>query len=195
MNTKFRLSQRLVALAIASAFIAAPSFAQGQGQGQGHGGGKDKHEEKAEKKAGKHADKADKHAEKRAEKAQKHADKAEKRAEKRQREDIKHGAYFNDQHRTYVREYYTQHYGGSARRCPPGLAKKNNGCMPPGQARKWAVGQPIPSGVTVYSVPQPVIVHLPPAPYGYRYVRLGGDIVLVQIQTNLIVDIIHALLS
>jgi len=49
--------------------------------------------------------------------------------------------------------------------------------------------------VTIYSVPQPVIVHLPPAPYGYRYVRLGGDIVLIQVQGNLIVDIIHALLS
>jgi Ni/Co efflux regulator RcnB len=184
MNTKFSLSRRVVALAIASAFIAAPAFAQGQG----HGGGKDKHEEKAEKKAGKHAEKAQKHA-------NKAEHKAEKRAEKRHREEIKHGAYFNDQQRTYVREYYTQHYGGNARRCPPGLAKKNNGCMPPGQARKWDVGQRIPSGVTVYSVPQPVIVHLPPAPYGYRYVRLGGDIVLVQIQTNLIVDIIHAILS
>jgi len=25
--------------------------------------------------------------------------------------------------------------------CPPGLAKKNNGCMPPGQAKKLRVGQ------------------------------------------------------
>jgi Ni/Co efflux regulator RcnB len=191
MNIKFSLSHRVIALAIASAFIAAPGFAQGQG----HGGGKDKHEEKAEKKAAKHAEKAQKHAEK----AEKHADKAEqkaeKRAEKREREEIKHGAYFNDQQRVYVREYYTQHYGGSARRCPPGLAKKNNGCMPPGQAKKWDVGQRIPAGVQVYSVPQPVIVHLRPAPYGYRYVRIGGDIVLVQTQTNLIVDIIHAILG
>jgi Ni/Co efflux regulator RcnB len=183
MNIKFSLSHRMVALAIASAFIAAPSFAQGQG----HGHGKDKQEEKAERKADKHADKA----EKRAEKAEKHA---EKRAEKRHREDIKHGAYFNDQQRTYVRQYYTQQYG-DGRRCPPGLAKKNNGCMPPGQARQWAVGQPIPRGVTVYSVPQPVIGHLPPAPYGYRYARIGGDIVLIEVQRNLIVDVIHALLG
>jgi Ni/Co efflux regulator RcnB len=172
-TTKSSLSHRVVALAIASAFIAAPAFAQGQG----HGHGKDKQEEKAEKKARKHAEKAEKHA------------------EKRHREEIKHGAYFNDQQRTYVREYYTQQYGNAnARRCPPGLAKKNNGCMPPGQAKKWDVGQRIPAGVQVYSVPQPVIVRLPPAPYGYRYVRLGGDVVLVQTQTNLIVDIIHALL-
>jgi hypothetical protein len=28
--------------------------------------------------------------------------------------------------------------------CPPGLAKKNNGCLPPGQARKLAIGQRLP---------------------------------------------------
>jgi Ni/Co efflux regulator RcnB len=31
---------------------------------------------------------------------------------------------------------------------------------------------------------------LPPPPYGYRYVRVSSDIVLVQTQNNLIVDII-----
>lgn len=38
---------------------------------------------------------------------------------------------FNDSHRSLVIEYY----GEQARsgRCPPGLAKKNNGCMPPAQ--------------------------------------------------------------
>ncbi len=67
--------------------------------------------------------------------------------------------------------------------------------MPPGQARNWAVGQPVPRGVTVYTVAQPVLRQLPPAPYGYRYARIGGDIVLVQQQNNLIVDIIVGLLG
>jgi hypothetical protein len=31
--------------------------------------------------------------------------------------------------------------------CPPGLAKKNNGCLPPGQAKKiYGVGQRLPLG-------------------------------------------------
>jgi Ni/Co efflux regulator RcnB len=38
-------------------------------------------------------------------------------------------------------------------------------------------------------------MQLPPAPYGYRYSRIGGDIVLVQQQNNLIVDIIQGLLG
>ena len=59
----------------------------------------------------------------------------------------------------------------------------------------WDVGQRLPMDVAVYAVPQPVLVYLPAAPYGYRYHRIGNDIVLVQIQSNLIVDIIIDLLS
>ena len=49
------------------------------------------------------------------------------------------GGYFSDDHRTVVRNYYSEQF--RVGRCPPGLAKKNNGCMPPGQARKWNIGQ------------------------------------------------------
>jgi len=36
--------------------------------------------------------------------------------------------------------------------CPPGLAKKNNGCLPPGQARRtFAQGQRIPNGYDYYT--------------------------------------------
>jgi len=39
--------------------------------------------------------------------------------------------------------YYSYGYGGGG--CPPGLAKKHNGCMPPGQAKKmYNVGQRFP---------------------------------------------------
>ena len=104
------------------------------------------------------------------------------------------GTYFNDQQRTYIRQYYTSNYG-PGKKYPPGLAKKGNGCLPPGQLRTWVVGQPIPRNVIIYSVPQPVMLQLPPAPYGYRYARIGNDIVLVQRQSNLIVDIIQVLLG
>jgi Ni/Co efflux regulator RcnB len=113
-------------------------------------------------------------------------EKQEERAERR--DDVRAGAYFRDEHREAARRYYVEHYG-TAKHCPPGLAKKNNGCMPPGQARKWAVGQPVPQGVVVYEVPRPVLVQLPPAPVGYRYERLGGDIVLVRVNGRVVVDI------
>jgi len=194
MTILFKQSWRILSLLVAAMFAASPVLAERGDKSDKHA---EKQLEKAEKHAEKRAEKADKHAQKVAEKSGKHADKERKHAARRdghERENVRIGAYFNDEHREYARRYYTQQYG-DGRRCPPGLAKKNNGCMPPGQAKKWAVGQPIPQGVAVYPVPQPVVVHLPPPPYGYRYARIGNDIVLVQSQNNLIVDIIYGLLG
>ncbi len=72
----------------------------------------------------------------------------------------------------------------------PGLAKKNNGCLPPGQARKYAVGQPLPAGVVFYPVPAAVVVHLPPPPRGHKYVRVAADILLIAVGTSMVVDAI-----
>jgi Ni/Co efflux regulator RcnB len=164
---------RAAALAIACVFAAGASLADDDhGKGNKHG---DKHSEKAEKKAEKKERKADKHE-----------------AKHRDRDDVKVGHYFNDSQREAVRGYYVKQYG-NGRRCPPGLAKKNNGCMPPGQVR-YTVGQPLARTVTVYQLPQPVIVQLPVAPPGYRYVRVGNDILLVSPQSQLVVDVIAGLL-
>jgi Ni/Co efflux regulator RcnB len=112
-----------------------------------------------------------------------------------QRREVRVGAYFDDHQRSSVRHYYQQQYDGGRRGCPPGLAKKHNGCMPPGQAKKWAVGQSLPTGVVVYTVPQPVLVQLPPVPVGYKYVRVAGDILLVAAGTQMVVDGITGLLG
>lgn len=178
MSRSFKLASRLVALAIASIFIAAPVLADND---HGHGKG-DKHADKQAEKAEKHAEKAEQKADKQQRKADKHRD----------RDDVRVGQYFNDNQRQAARGYYAEQYG-DGRRCPPGLARKNNGCMPPGQVR-YTVGQPLPRTVTVYSVPQPVIVQLPVAPPGYRYVRVGNDILLVSPQSQMVVDVIAGLL-
>ena len=186
----FIAPRRVVALAIAALFLAAaPSFAKDHDDNRGHS-----HAKHAQKEYHKAQKRADKEYAKDQKDARKQYAKAQKRAEKRRRKDIKEGTYFDDRQRESVRQYYTHTYS-QGRRCPPGLVKKHNGCMPPGQAANWQVGQPVPRGVTVYAVPQPVVRLLPPAPYGYRYAGIGGDIVLVQQQNNLIVDIINGLLN
>lgn len=46
-----------------------------------------------------------------------------------------HSNHYNSNEQSHGWSYNT-------RNCPPGLAKKNNGCLPPGQARKrYNVGQ------------------------------------------------------
>jgi Ni/Co efflux regulator RcnB len=96
---------------------------------------------------------------------------------------LKPGAYLNDNARSSVREYYAQR-----KDCPPGLARKNNGCMPPGQAKKWQIGQPVPRGSGVAPVPQEVLVLLPKAPPGHQYIAYSGDILLIAATSRMVVD-------
>ncbi len=98
---------------------------------------------------------------------------------------------FDDRHRVVVREYYTERFHAGF--CPPGLAKKNNGCLPPGQAKKWAVGYPLPRDVVFYDLPPPLIVRLGPPPANSRYVRVGADILLIAVGTGIILDAIEDL--
>ncbi|MBI4290221.1 MAG: RcnB family protein [Betaproteobacteria bacterium] len=99
--------------------------------------------------------------------------------------------HFEDRHYVVVRNYYGEQFRGG--RCPPGLAKKHNGCMPPGQAKKWQVGRPLPHDVIYYSVPQPLVLQIGPPPSGHRYVRVAGDILMIAIGTGMVVDAINDL--
>lgn len=101
------------------------------------------------------------------------------------------GGYFGAPQRVAVQDYYGQQF--RAGKCPPGLAKKNNGCLPPGQAKKWAVGQPLPRDVRYYPVPQPVLLQLGAPPAGHKYVRVAADILLIAVGTGMIVDAIQDL--
>ena len=98
---------------------------------------------------------------------------------------------FSDDHHIAVREYYDEQYRRG--KCPPGLAKKHNGCMPPGQAKKWRVGRPLPHDVTIYAIPQPLLVKLGPPPPGHRFIRVGADILLIAIGTGIVVEAIQDL--
>ena len=44
-------------------------------------------------------------------------------------------------HGAHAQQNHAGHYGYAQANCPPGLAKKNNGCLPPGQAKKLRIGQ------------------------------------------------------
>jgi len=95
--------------------------------------------------------------------------------------------HFDDDKRVHVRSYYDEEFRGG--NCPPGLAKKNNGCLPPGQAKKvWVIGQPLPASVVFYSLPGVLLGQLTPAPSGYQYVQVASDILMMAIGTRMIVS-------
>ena len=72
--------------------------------------------------------------------------------------------------------------------CPPGLAKKAVPCVPPGQAKKWQVGNRIPGGVPWYEVRDWDRYDLPAPPDGSRYVLIDNDLVRVAIATGIILE-------
>jgi hypothetical protein len=97
---------------------------------------------------------------------------------------------FNETQRGAVRTYFVDTYGRG--KCPPGLAKKNNGCLPPGQAKKrYVVGQRLPSGIVIADLPAALSTRIGVAPDGYRYGLIDGDLVKLALGTMLVIDAIE----
>ena len=99
---------------------------------------------------------------------------------------------FHERQREAAREYYRREYHGRGR-CPPGLAKRHNGCTPPGHERRWRRGERLPRDVQVRAVPHDLAVRIGPAPRGYRYVDVAGDILMIAVGTSMVVDAIDDL--
>ncbi|GEP59930.1 hypothetical protein [Reyranella soli] len=97
-----------------------------------------------------------------------------------------------DRDRAVVYQYYRSEF--SAGRCPPGLAKKGNGCLPPGQAKNlYVIGQPLPPAVIPQPVPPVVTQQLEPVPPGYEYVRVDDDVLLMDKANRMVADIVYDL--
>ncbi|MCL6699400.1 hypothetical protein LZ496_11485 [Sphingomonas sp. NSE70-1] len=87
-------------------------------------------------------------------------------------------------------------YGGGG--CPPGLAKKNNGCLPPGQAKKlYNVGQHWPRNYG-YAWNYNQIPYDMRTQYGfnpnYRYYYGDGYVYQVDPATMLVSQVVSAIL-
>jgi hypothetical protein len=105
------------------------------------------------------------------------------------RHGVKTSQYFSAESRISIHKYYGDKFRSG--RCPPGLAKKANGCMPPGQAKKWMIGRPLPREVVFYDLPPEVLVQLGPVPSRHRFVRVASDILMIAVGTGMVVDAIE----
>lgn len=96
-----------------------------------------------------------------------------------------------DADRIIIRDYIAQHFVAN---CPPGLAKKRNGCLPPGQAKKlYSIGRPLPGDVTWVPVPDALLGKLRPVPTGHRYVMVDKDVLLISEASKHVIDAITLL--
>lgn len=91
---------------------------------------------------------------------------------------------------TFYEKQLPSKYRAGTRGCPPGLAKKNPLCMPPGQYKKLVIGQPLPHDVRYYPLPGELLGRLPRAPHNAYYGVAGNDVVLMSSVTNVVLEVI-----
>ena len=116
----------------------------------------------------------------------------ERKGDRQERGDRERGRPgFDEARRARVHEYYAREMKRGY--CPPGLKKKHNGCMPPGQARKWKVGERLPKDVVYHDLAPQVRVEVGLPPAGYRYVQVANDILMIAAGTGMVVDAINDL--
>lgn len=185
----------LSALLAASPAVAGKGGGKGQG-GKGHG---QVHKDGGKGHGAKHASAKPRHG-----KPGKPASVARNANPRRSRAlNVRHGVppvevdrrvVFVDRDRAAVRSFYTETYGRGG--CPPGLAKKDNGCLPPGQAKKrYVVGGALPHDVHITPVPTVLYQRLSPAPSGYAYGVVDGDLLLYSTVGRVVVDVIRSLVD
>jgi hypothetical protein len=110
--------------------------------------------------------------------------------EKHEKEDDEghgHGKYeFRSQDREVITTYYSKHGKG----LPPGLAKRN-GDLPPGLEKQLERNGTLPPGLQKKMQPCPVEItrELPPLPPDYRRGIVGASIVVFNVRTNVVIDV------
>jgi hypothetical protein len=93
---------------------------------------------------------------------------------------------FRQQDREYISSYYSKH----GKSMPPGQAKKN-GTLPPGLERQLERNGTLPPGLQKKMQPCPVEItrQLPPLPPDYQRSVIGASIVVFNVKTNIVVDV------
>lgn len=85
--------------------------------------------------------------------------------------------------RTLIQDYYREHTRSRAKKTPPASAKR--GQLPPGLGKR----DTLPPGLQGRGLPDPLEARLSPLPAPYTRVIIGGDVVLMNRQTRLIMDV------
>lgn len=90
---------------------------------------------------------------------------------------------FSDAEIRIISAWYDEHG-----RKPKGKAKR--GGLPPGIAKNLARGKPLPPGIAKQHLPGELQRALPATPAGYERIIVGGKILLVEIATQVIHDVL-----
>ena len=97
---------------------------------------------------------------------------------------------FTDKEISVIRAYYRDNTANNS--------NKGNGkggkSLPPGIAKNLQRGKPWPPGIAKQVLPTSLIHLLPPPPHGYKRVAIDGKVLLVEIATQVIHDVLEDLI-
>ena len=93
---------------------------------------------------------------------------------------------FSDEEIRIIGAWYEEH-GASGYK---GKAKRKNKGLPPGIARNLSRGKPLPPGIAKQQLPDGLVHALPAPPRGYERIIVDGKVLLVEIATQVIHDIL-----
>ena len=93
------------------------------------------------------------------------------------------GIVFSDHERRAIYEHYGVSYGGTAKG------------LPPGQQKRLAKGKPLPPGIAKKHLPTSLDHRLGAPRPGTARVIIGNDVVLIQVSTGLVLDVIASVIG
>ena len=96
------------------------------------------------------------------------------------------GPSFSEREIGIILDYYATHDGGA----PAKGGKQKSKPLPPGIAKNLARGKPLPPGIAKQQLPQDLQRMLPPVPKGYERIAVDGQVLLVDVATQVIADVI-----
>jgi hypothetical protein len=100
--------------------------------------------------------------------------------------DVRIGATFSKGEVDIIATWYRDHGVPSAH----GNGRKKPKGLPPGIAKNLDRGKPLPPGIAKQVLPQGLITLLPPAPHGFERIVVDGKVLLVEVATRVIHDIL-----
>ncbi len=102
------------------------------------------------------------------------------------RADFGVGVEFSDDEVRIISAWYREHGSAPDRKSH---GKKSKG-LPPGIARNLARGKSLPPGIAKQHLPDGLVSELPPPRHGYERVVVDGRVLLVEIATQVIHDVL-----
>ena len=72
--------------------------------------------------------------------------------------------------------------------CPPGLAAKNNGCLPPGIAKRYTIGEPLPDDVPYELITDLAMYDLLPPDGEWLYYLVDGEVLKIADDMFTVID-------